>query len=109
MTKAQYLERNLQILQERTNGRTLADIGQEFGLSIESVRRCACSAMRHNENIMSPIWYAPLSERARNVLKNYKLTDRDDALLAFSSGKSFKFANAGVFTILEIKSALGLT
>jgi hypothetical protein len=109
MTSKQHLERNSKILEERSKGRTLADIGAEFGICSESVRRCAFFAERHNKNIASPIWFARLSTRAKNLLKNYKLTDRNDAILAFSSKNNLKCANAGIVTISEIKAALGLT
>jgi hypothetical protein len=109
MTSKQNLERNSKILKERSRGRTLADIGKEFGICSESVRRCAFFAEKHNKDTASPIWYARLSTRAQNVLLHYKLTDKDDALLAFSSGKNLMFKNSGIVTSSEIKSALGLT
>jgi DNA-directed RNA polymerase alpha subunit len=100
MKKDRHLDRNMQILQQRTNGRTLADIGAEFAMSPETER--------HNKNMCSPIWYARLSVRAQNVLLNYKLTDKDEAILAFSGKDNLKCANAGAVTMSEIKTALRL-
>jgi hypothetical protein len=108
MAQNRHLSRNTKILEERSKGRTLADIGLEFGVSRETVRRLQCFAERHKKNMQSPIWYARLSPRAKNVLENYKLTDRADALLAFSSTPNLKCANAGVVTMSEIKAALGV-
>jgi hypothetical protein len=108
MTHNKHLSRNAKIVEERSKGRTLADVGAEFGVSRETVRRLECFAERHKKNTQSPIWYARLSPRAKNVLANYKLTDRADALWAFTSTPNLKCANAGAVTMAEIKSALGL-
>jgi hypothetical protein len=108
MTHSKHLSRNAKIVEERSKGRTLADVGAEFGVSRETVRRLQCSAERHKKNMQSPIWYARLSPRAKNVLANYNLTDRVDALFAFSNTPSLKCVNAGAVTMSEIKTALGL-
>ena len=104
----QHIDRNKKILEDRLKGRTLADISAEFGVSRETVRRWQCHAERHNKEMQSPIWYARLSTRAQNVLRNCKLTDRQDARLAFSSTTNLKCVNAGSVTMSEIKAALGL-
>jgi hypothetical protein len=100
--------RNERIAAERQKGRTLADIGREFGLSAERVRGICAKIERRKAEIASGPWFAVLNVRAQNVLKNGCLEDKQDAIAAFSKDLPPMIPNCGAKTIAEIRDVLGI-
>lgn len=73
-----------QVVQLRSEGCTLEDIGKRFGLSRQRINQIEQAAQKHEEILK--LWGFPFSTRTHNLLERLAIKSRQQALDLYASG-----------------------
>jgi hypothetical protein len=73
-----------EVVRLRAEGRTLQEIGTQFGLSRQRINQIEKAANRHEQ--IQRVWGFPFSVRTFNVLERLAITSREQALELYHSG-----------------------
>jgi hypothetical protein len=73
-----------EVVRMRSEGKTLEEIGQHFGLSRQRINQIEQAAEMHEEILRQ--WGFPFSTRTANMMDRLSITTRQEALDLYNSG-----------------------